>query len=156
MIILGIDPGLATLGFAFIKKTDHGPKLLDVGMISTAAGLPQATRLKEIHDDLTELIQEYKPNYSCVEQLFFSKNVTTGMTVAEARGVALLALEQAGVHITEMAPNVMKLALTGNGHADKKAVQKMLCLELGLESPPQPDDAADALALALSLSGQLR
>jgi crossover junction endodeoxyribonuclease RuvC len=156
MRILGIDPGLATIGFAVIDITDNGPILIEVGVIETAPHQPVAPRLKEIYDDLTEIISQYKPTHSSVEEIFFSKNVTTGIKVSQARGVILLALEEAGVEIHEFNPSAMKRALTGDGKASKKAIQKMLMLELGLEQAPKPDDAADALSLALTLSFELR
>ncbi len=156
MRILGVDPGLATIGFAVIEIGKGKPMLLDVGVIKTSAKLSFATRLKEIHSDMTSLIKEYQPNIAAVEQLFFSKNITTGIQVAHARGVILLAIEEHGILYKEFTPSALKLALTGDGTASKAAMQKMLCLEMNLSSPPKPDDAADALALALCAASQLR
>lgn len=156
MHLLGLDPGLATTGFAVLKVDGEEKHVLKVGVIQTPAGLPDPERLLEIAQDLQSIIDEHKPKAACIEQIFFSRNVSTAIPVAQARGVLLVTLQKNGVAIHEMAPNAMKLALTGDGHADKKAIQKMLCLELDLPEPPQPDDAADALSLALALSFQLR
>ncbi|OGJ45507.1 crossover junction endodeoxyribonuclease RuvC [Candidatus Peregrinibacteria bacterium RIFCSPLOWO2_02_FULL_48_14] len=156
MRILGIDPGLATTGFAVLEVQNGTKKLLTTGVIRTAKNLNLSERLKEIYKDIQAIIKEYKPNTCAIEQIFFSKNITTGIQVSHARGVVLLALEQASVPYQEFSPSAMKRLLTGNGKADKKSIQKMLCLELGLKSVPKPDDAADALSLALCLSSTLR
>lgn len=156
MRILGIDPGLATTGFAIIDVQDRTKKILTIGVVRTPAGLNLSERLHEIYKDISSLINEYKPEACAIEQIFFSKNITTGIQVSHARGVILLALEKTKIPFTEYTPSAMKRLLTGNGKADKKAVQKMLCLELGLSSMPEPDDAADALSLALCLSAALR
>ncbi len=155
MRILGIDPGYAIVGFAVLDKSGHEKSLIQVGVIRTDKDLPFAERLKEIFDDLTALLAEYKPDICSVEQIFFSKNVTTGIQVAQARGVILLALQNAGVEIREYSPSAMKLALTGDGKAHKAAIQKMVKLELGLAELPKPDDAADAVSLALTLASEL-
>lgn len=147
MRILGIDPGLAIVGFAVLESQPK--KLVDVGVIRTAAHTPPAQRLAEIYKDMQAIIAEYKPEIAIVEQLFFSKNVTTGIQVSQARGIILLALQEAGVMIEELNPSEMKARLTGDGKADKRAIQKMVQLELGLSTWPKPDDAADALSLAL-------
>ena len=156
MRILRIDPGLATTGFAVLEVQNRTKKLLITGVISTAKNLNLSERLKEIYEDVQALIKEYKPNTCAIEQIFFSKNITTGIQVSHARGVVLLALEQASVPYQEFSPSAMKRLLTGNGSADKKSIQKMLCLELNLKTIPKPDDAADALSLALCLSSTLR
>lgn len=156
MRILGIDPGLATIGFACIEKHKNKLALIGVGCIQTPPSLSLEERLQEIYEDLKVLIQRYKPDHCCLEELFFKKNITNGIQVAHARGVISLALQEAKIPIHPMNPMQMKSALTGNGQADKKAVQKMICLEFGLSSPPKPDDAADAVGLALSLAYQLR
>lgn len=156
MRILGIDPGLATLGFALLDVNDEKKELLEYGVIRTAPHTPQQNRLKEIYDDLSAILRDYKPDICSLEQLFFSKNVTTGIRVSEARGVILLVLSEAKVPIHEYSPSQMKLALTGIGNADKQMVQKMVKLELNLDDVPKPDDAADAAALALALSTELR
>ena len=156
MRILGIDPGLATTGFA-VLEVQHGEKtMLACGIIKTPAKEEFSKRLLELFTDIKQLLIEYKPNTCAIEQIFFSKNITTGIQVSHARGVVLLALEQASVPYQEFSPSAMKRLLTGNGKADKKSIQKMLCLELGLKSVPKPDDAADALSLALCLSSTLR
>lgn len=158
MRILGIDPGLATLGFAILDldEDENEKELLEYGVIKTYPKTPKEQRLQEIHKDISAILHEYKPDICSIEQLFFSKNVSTGIAVAEARGVMLLALSQAKVPIQEYSPSSMKLALTGNGAADKKMVQKMVKMELDLDEIPKPDDAADAVSLALALCAELR
>lgn len=157
MRILGIDPGLATVGFAVIEADEKGGKqLIEYGVISTKAGLEMGERLHEIYKDMQGVLREYKPEFCAIEQIFFSKNVTTGIQVSQARGVILLALQEAGLEVHEYNPTSIKASLTGDGSADKKAIQKMIMLELGLDSPPQPDDAADAVNLALTLCSELR
>ena len=125
-------------------------------MITTSPNLEFGVRLIEIYDDMRALIDEYKPEQVAIEQVFFSKNVSTAIQVSEAKGVILLALTQAGLPYREFSPSQMKAAISGDGNADKAAVQKMVMLELKLNTPPKPDDAADALSLALSLSFELR
>lgn len=156
MRILGIDPGFATIGFAILDLEKGKRSLLTYGVIRTEAGLDFPLRLQEIHKDMQGLLSKYKPDRCSIEQIFFSKNVTTGIQVSHARGVILLALQEAAVPIKEYSPSAMKLALTGDGKADKKAIQKMVCLDLGLSEIPHPDDAADAVSLALALSFELR
>jgi crossover junction endodeoxyribonuclease RuvC len=156
MKILGIDPGLATVGFAVLEKTGRQKKLLTCGVIQTKPTQSMQERLAEIYKDMQALITDYKPDYCAIEQLFFSKNITTGIPVAQARGVILLSLEQAKIPIKEYSPSQLKSALTGDGKADKKAMQKMVMLELKLAKVPQPDDAADAVSLALTLCFELR
>ncbi len=156
MRILGIDPGLATTGFAVLDVDGHQKRLVTVGVIRTAAKTPLGQRLKEIHSDINELLVEYKPKVCSIEQLFFSKNVTTGIQVSHARGVIIMALFEHGVEVYEYTPSAMKRALTGDGRADKKAIQKMVKLELNLTDVPKPDDAADAVSLALTLAATLR
>ncbi len=156
MRILGIDPGLATVGFALIDVDQQKRKLVTLGVIKTHQRLSFSERLKEIYEDLKSLIHEHRPDVCSIEQIFFSKNVTTGIQVAHARGVILLALEEEGIKTYEFTPSEMKLALTGDGKADKHAIQKMVKLELDLKELPKPDDAADALSLALTLCCELR
>lgn len=156
MRILGIDPGLATIGFSILDIDGHNKTLIEVGVIRTGANLPLPERLKEIYKDIKALAKEYKPDICSIEQIFFSKNVTTGIQVSQARGVILLALNEEGVEIREYNPSSMKAALTGDGNASKAAIQKMVKLELGLSEIPKPDDAADAVSLALTLSSELR
>ena len=150
--VLGIDPGTATTGFGLIE----GPPgaggaiaLVDYGVIRTAAATPMPERLRDLHAGLSDLVREHRPDAMAVEELFFSSNATTAMTVGQARGVILLAGAQAGVPIYEYKPLQVKQALTGYGGADKRQVQDMLRLILELDRIPRPDDAADAIAIAL-------
>lgn len=156
MRILGLDPGLATTGFAILEVEGGQKRLLNAGVIRTTKKHLLSERLLELYTDCKQLLQNFKPELCAIEQIFFSKNITTGIQVSQARGVILLALEQAHLPLHEFTPSEMKRLLTGDGKADKKSVQKMLCLELGLKKAPQPDDAADALSLALCLSCTLR
>jgi crossover junction endodeoxyribonuclease RuvC len=148
MIALGFDPGTARLGFGVIES-DPDPRAIDFGVIVTPAATPMATRLMQIHAAVTELIVEFKPDAVAVELLYFARNVTTAMTVGQARGVVLLAAAQQGVTVAEYAPSEVKHAIVGYGKADKRQIQEMVRIMLGLESLPQPDDAADALAVAI-------
>lgn len=156
MKILGLDPGLATIGYAILEVEGRKKTLLSCGVIRTAAGLSLGTRLLEIRTDFASILDTFKPEICAIEQIFFTKNVTTGIQVSHARGVLVLGLEEHGIPIVEFSPSQMKSALTGDGRADKKNIQKMVMLELGLTSPPQPDDAADAVSLALSLAATVR
>jgi crossover junction endodeoxyribonuclease RuvC len=149
MRILGIDPGFARMGFGVVDVESSTYHLRDFGHVSTAKEEAHPQRLHQIATDLLELCQRWKPNLCAIEKLFFSKNVKTALKVAEARGVILQTLTRAGYPVVEYAPNEVKLALTGDGRADKQQMQKMVTLLLRLKNPPQPDDAADALALAL-------
>ncbi len=148
MIVLGIDPGTARLGYGFIRK--EGAKLTHLahGCLETPKTMPQPERLSFLHRALTKLIAEYQPGLVGVEKLFFQKNVTNALTVSEARGVALLALREAEVEIAEYTPMQVKLAATGYGGADKRQVQDMVKRLFLLKEIPRPDDAADALAIA--------
>lgn len=150
MRILGIDPGTGILGFGVIDV--HGSKItmVDAGVITTPAHTPHDERLEDIFNGLTEIVKSTKPDAYSVEKLFFTKNVTTAMTVAEARGVALLVARQHGIPIAEYTPPQIKQTLTGYGKADKKQVQEMVRLQLGLKEVPKPDDCADALAAAIT------
>lgn len=156
MKIIGIDPGLATIGFAILEVNGEQKQLLEYGVIRTSKDSPKPQRLKEIHEDISSIISMHKPNLCSIEQLFFSKNITTGIQVAEARGILLLALFEHNLEIHEFTPSAMKKALTGNGQADKQMVQKMVKMELNLDEIPKPDDAADAVSLALALAAELR
>lgn len=149
MRILGIDPGLATVGFGVIETHGQQFKALDYGHISTAKTLSPGERLHQIATDLEELSARWKPDVCAVEELFFSKNVTTGIQVAQARGVILQTLNRSGYPVFDYNPQQVKLALTGNGRATKPDMQKMVMLLLKLTRIPRPDDAADALAIAL-------
>lgn len=149
MVILGIDPGVATIGFGIIHSEKHQNKMLQYGVISTPAGIPLAQRLLQISHDMECLLQEFKPDEMAVEELFFSKNVTTGIAVAHGRGVILLEGQRFGVPIYEYTPNQVKQGVTGYGKAEKKQVMTMTQKLLKLPKIPRPDDAADALAVAI-------
>lgn len=150
MRILGIDPGTGILGFGVIEVVRGKAQLLDAGVIRTPVKEDDAVRLVTIYEELTEIIAETKPREMSVEKLFFAQNVTTAMTVSQARGVVLLAGKQAGLTIHEYTPLQIKMALTGYGRADKKQIQEMVRVILGLKDTPKPDDCADAIAAALT------
>ena len=152
MRIIGIDPGTGILGFGIIEITKGKPVLVDGGVIRTPVKEDDAVRLQTIYDELTDIIADTKPSEMAVEKLFFAQNVTTAMTVAQARGVVLLTAMQAGLKIAEYTPLQIKQALTGYGRADKKQIQEMVRLQLGLKDIPKPDDCADALACAITHS----
>lgn len=150
MRILGIDPGTGILGFGVIDVNGSKISLVDAGVITTPAHTPHDERLEDIYNNLTDIVKSNKPDAYSVEKLFFTKNVTTAMTVAEARGVALLVARQHNIPIAEYTPPQIKQTLTGYGKADKKQVQEMVRLQLGLKEVPKPDDCADALAAAIT------
>lgn len=150
MRILGIDPGTGILGFGVIELLRGKPMLVDAGVIRTPVKEDDAVRLATIFEELTGIIKETKPDEMSVEKLFFAQNVTTAITVAQARGVVLLAGQQAGLTIAEYTPLQIKQALTGYGRADKKQIQEMVRVLLRLKVTPKPDDCADALAAALT------
>lgn len=152
MRILGIDPGTGILGFGVIDVVRGKPSLVDAGVIRTPVHEDDAVRLLTIYDELTEIIKETKPLIMSVEKLFFARNVTTAMTVSQARGVVLLCAMQAKLRIYEYTPMQIKQALTGYGKADKKQIQEMVRVILQLQEVPKPDDAADALAAAITHS----
>ncbi|MDQ3018461.1 MAG: crossover junction endodeoxyribonuclease RuvC [bacterium] len=152
MTYLGIDPGTATTGFGVIEKRKSNSqefKILNFGVISTKKTESDAKRLHILFNDITALIKEYKPSIVGIEKLYFTSNQTTAMTVSQARGVVLLACEQSELQILEFTPLQVKSTLCGYGKADKKQVQKMVQITFGLKEIPKPDDAADALAIAL-------
>ncbi len=149
MVILGIDPGIATVGFGIVESHRSRCRAIQYGVLSTPAGLPLSRRLTMIYEDMQELIHTFHPDEMAVEELFFNTNLTTGIAVAHGRGVILLAAEQLGVPIFEYTPMQVKLAVTGYGKADKKQVMQMTQRLLHLTKLPRPDDAADALAIAL-------
>ena len=149
MRIIGIDPGTGILGFGVIDAKGGKTKLVTAGVITTPAHTPLADRLEEIYIELTAIIAETKPDRMAIEQLFFSRNVTTAMSVAHARGVAMLTGKQAKLPIDEYTPMQIKQSVTGYGGADKKQVQEMVRVQLGLSEVPKPDDCADALAAAI-------
>jgi crossover junction endodeoxyribonuclease RuvC len=150
MRIIGIDPGTGILGFGVIDVNQGKTVMIDAGVIRTPVKEDDAVRLHTIYDELTDIIAQTKPTLMSVEKLFFSRNVTTAMTVSQARGVVLLCAQQAGLDIHEYTPMQIKQAITGYGKADKKQMQEMVKIILGLEAIPKPDDAADALAAALT------
>jgi len=156
MRIIGIDPGTGILGFGIIDVDRGKTTLVDAGVIRTPVKENDAVRLHTIYDELSEIIAATKPTVMSVEKLFFSKNVTTAMTVSQARGVVLLCAQQVGIEIHEYTPMQIKLAVTGYGNADKKQVQEMVRVILGLTEVPKPDDAADAIAAALTHSQSMR
>lgn len=149
MTILGIDPGTAATGYGVIEKRKDGLSYIDYGCIKTKIELTTAERLKETHNQLIKLIRKHKPDIIAVEDIFFFKNLKTAVKVSQARGVALLAAAKAKVLVTEYTPLQVKLAITSYGRAEKKQVQEMVKRLLNLEEIPRPDDAADALAVAI-------
>lgn len=155
MRILGIDPGTGILGFGIIDIDSKGKaQLVDAGVIRTPSKQPDSDRLLTIYDELHEIITELKPEVMSVEKLFFAQNVTTAMSVSQARGVILLCGKQHGLELFEYTPLQIKQALTGYGRADKKQMQEMVRVILGLKQVPKPDDCADALAAAICHSMQ--
>ena len=153
MRILGIDPGIGICGFGLIETTSRaGARALDFGAVTTTVDAPLPARLKELYDSLSEVFEETKPEMVAVEKLFFAKNITTGIAVAEARGIVLLVAEQHGLPVYEYTPNEIKKSLTGYGAATKTQIEEMVRVHLGLEHKPKPDDAADALAVAITCS----
>ena len=149
MRILGIDPGVATVGFGLVESNRGQLKLAGCGVITTPAHTPLSSRLDQIYTDLEELIGAYHPDAIPVEELFFSKNITTGIAVAHSRGVILLCARRASVPVYEYTPMQVKQAVVGYGLAEKKQVMDMVRRLLNLPAAPRPDDAADAVALAL-------
>jgi crossover junction endodeoxyribonuclease RuvC len=156
MRIIGIDPGTGILGFGVIDSENSKGTMVDAGVIRTKVHQPLDERLEEIYNSLCEIIAETKPTIMVVEKLFFAQNVTTAISVSHARGVAMLSGKLAGLEIVEYTPLQIKQALTGYGRADKKQVQEMVRVLLGLKTVPQPDDCADALAAALMHATALR
>ncbi|MGA7671148.1 MAG: crossover junction endodeoxyribonuclease RuvC [Nitrolancea sp.] len=147
-VVVGFDPGTARLGFGVLEG-DDAPAPLDYGVIETAAGEPMAERLKQLYEHVGEILRTYHPSVCAIEQLFFSRNVTTALSVGQARGIVMLAAAQAGIQVVEYTPAEVKQAVSGYGKADKAQMQEMVRLILGLQEIPYPDDAADALAVAL-------
>ena len=149
MVILGIDPGVATIGFGLIRAERGKNTLIQYGVITTPPGIPLSERLVQIYDDMQQLIETFRPDEIAVEELFFSKNITTGISVAHGRGVILLAAEKQGIPVFEYTPMQVKQSVVGYGKAEKKQVMLMTQRLLGMKEIPRPDDAADALALAI-------
>lgn len=150
MRILGLDPGTATTGYGIIDIVDGEPRPVTYGVIITKAKTPMPERLKRIYEELNVLLAEFQPDAAGIEEVFFGRNVTTAITVGQARGVLMLALVQAGIPIAEYSPPKIKGAVTGYGKADKHQVQLMVRNLLDLEETPRPDDAADGLAIAIT------
>ncbi len=149
MLVLGIDPGTATTGYGLVREAETGPAMVAYGVITTPAGAPMPERLLALHRGLQQIIALHNPDTGAVEKLFFQRNVTTAMTVGQARGVALLALAEAGIGVGEYTPRDVKQAVAGYGGADKPQIQQMVRAILNLPEIPRPDDAADALAVAI-------
>ena len=149
MIIFGIDPGFAITGYGVVEKLGNKYKVLDYGVITTKAGLDLSVRLNIMYEEIVRKFDEHKPDCVAMEELFFCKNLTTGIAVAHGRGVLLLAINKLGKPFYENTPLQIKQAITCYGKADKKQMQKMVQVLLKLDSIPKPDDAADALAVAL-------
>jgi crossover junction endodeoxyribonuclease RuvC len=151
MLSLGIDPGTATVGYGLVRELNDGSlQAVDYGVITTPAGMPMPERLRMIFDQLSALIERHQPERAAVEEMFFGKNITTAITVAQGRGVILLTLNQAKLPITEYKPNFIKQSISGYGGAKKPQMQEMVRMLLGLDTIPRPDDAADALAIAIT------
>lgn len=153
MRILGIDPGTALTGFGVVEADGQSLELITAGVVKTPAKQELPARLGTIHRELSELIRETRPKHMAIEKLFFARNVTTAISVSHARGVAILAAQQAGLAIAEYTPLQVKQAVTGYGRADKLQIQAIVQKILQLKTLPKPDDAADALAVAICHSG---
>jgi crossover junction endodeoxyribonuclease RuvC len=149
-VVLGVDPGTARCGWGVVAEEEGVLSAVGFGCLSTPASLGQVERLLRIHQGLTELLIRYAPDEVAVEQLFFNRNVTSALSVGEARGVALLAAGQQGLPVGEYTPSQVKEALTGSGRASKDELRMVVVMTLGLESPPRPDDVSDALGIALT------
>ena len=149
MRILGIDPGYGITGFGVIDSERGQSRLVSCGAITTPAGMDFSARLEIIYEDMRQLLEKAKPDAVAIEELFFGQNVTTGIGVAQSRGVILLAIRQAGLEVTAYKPSQVKQAVVGYGNATKHQVQDMTKRLLGLDAMPKPDDAADAIAIAL-------
>ena len=148
-IVMGIDPGLARVGYGVIATDGRQPEPLCYGCIETGKDKGTPERLLQIYSEMTALFEKYLPNQIAVEKLFFTNNITSAMNVSEARGVLLLLAEQKKIPVTEYTPNQVKQAITGSGRADKRQMQEMIRRLLHLPEVPRPDDAADALSIAL-------
>jgi crossover junction endodeoxyribonuclease RuvC len=151
MLVLGIDPGTATTGVGLVREEEDGEIVMAYyGVVSTPAGTPMPKRLQKLYNDLTDLIAQYKPDEAAIEEMFFGKNITAAITVAQGRGVALLAMQNANLLIREYKPAEVKQSIAGYGNAPKPQMQEMVRSLLNLEKIPKPDDAADALAIAMT------
>ena len=158
MILIGIDPGLARVGYGLLSKNGNDTRHLTHGCITTRVKDEHSAgaRLDKIYRELQGIIHEYRPEHAAVEKLFFSKNITSAMDVAEVRGIILLLCEQEGIGVTEYTPNQVKQAITGSGRADKAQMQDMIRRLLHLDEIPRPDDAADGLSIALCHANTMR
>lgn len=156
MIIFGVDPGIATTGYGVIETIGASRAHVAHGVVRTPQGMPPPQRLRTIFESMNGLFRRFDPDLIAVEELFFSTNVKTAMAVSEARGVILLASSLHGSEIAEFTPNRVKQSVSQNGRADKKDMQNMVKILLGLSETPRPDDAADALAIALCASQEPR
>lgn len=152
MIVLGIDPGTAATGYGIVERTGNRLRAVDYGRLETTPALELPQRLLHIHQAVVELIETHRPALVGVERLFFNRNVMTAFAVGQARGVVLLAAAQAGLPVFEYGPHEVKMAVTGYGRAGKEQVQRMVQAVLGMDVLPRPDDAADALAVAICLA----
>lgn len=151
MLVLGLDPGTATTGYGLVREHENGAlEAVAYGVITTSARLALPQRLKKLYQELTALLEAHQPDAAAVEQLFFTRNITTAISVAHGRGVLLLALADARLPIREYKPNEVKQAIAGYGNAPKAQMQEMVRALLGLDHIPSPDDAADALAVAIA------
>jgi crossover junction endodeoxyribonuclease RuvC len=150
MIVLGIDPGIAITGYGIVREHGGQPEMVAYGAVRTPAGLDLPLRLQQVYSGMRDVIEEYRPDSAAVEKLLFGKNVTTAMAVGQARGVTLLALADCHLSIGEYTPASIKQAVAGYGNAGKAQMQEMVRLLLGLDEIPRPDDAADALAVAIT------
>jgi crossover junction endodeoxyribonuclease RuvC len=149
VLVLGVDPGLATMGYGLVCETTGGLQAVDYGVVTTSPNIPLPQRLQQLYRELSDLVAKHQPDEGAMEELFFSRNVRTAMSVGQARGVALLALADAGLPVTDYTPLTIKQAVSGFGAADKIQMQTTVKLLLRLDSLPNPDDAADALAVAI-------
>jgi crossover junction endodeoxyribonuclease RuvC len=149
VIVLGIDPGTAALGYGIVESAAGRLRAVDHGVLSTSPDLGLPERLRAVYELVVSLLAAHAPTYVAVERLFFSRNAQTAFAVGQARGVVLLAAAQQGVTVVEATPNEVKSAVAGYGAADKEQVQRMVQVVLGMDEPPRPDDAADALAIAV-------
>jgi crossover junction endodeoxyribonuclease RuvC len=151
MLVFGIDPGTATTGYGLVREHPNGDlEAVAFGVITTPARKPMPDRLKMIHTQVTALIEQHRPDAAAIETMYFGKNVTTAITVAQGRGVILLALAEAGLPIREYKPAEIKQAIAGYGNADKWQMQEMIRQLLNLDDIPRPDDAADGLGVAIT------
>lgn len=156
MTILGIDPGLASMGWGVIDYDSVKPRIVDYGVLITPPGMPMPQRLMNLFDGVTDLCQRFDPDDVAMEELFFCKNVSTAIAVGEARGAAMVAMRKHTNNLFEYTPMQIKLAVTGYGKADKKQVQQMVKILLNLKEIPKPDDAADGLAIAICHAHSMR